>query len=152
MSRRTNCLSRAEADALQEAFELFDTEHRGRVDPNVMKTSLQELGFDQTNPVVYDIIASMATKDNSKGITFYDFIENINDRLSAQNSPSDYKQIYDTYADSNGLITKESLNLMCDKLEKDYDDPELNEALSKVRQYASTMTFDEFCNLMEGRL
>lgn len=46
-------------EEIREAFNLFDTEGTGRVDPRELKAAMQSLGFDQKNPTIFNMIAEL---------------------------------------------------------------------------------------------
>ena len=76
-------LSKAEIAVIKEAFDLYDVDHTGFADIADIKESLINLGYEQKNPVLFDIIAGMDTEENKRkgGISFFQFIEEINDKL-----------------------------------------------------------------------
>ena len=56
-------LSKAEIAVIKEAFDLYDTEHTGFANITDIKESLINLGYEQKNPVLFDIIAAMDTEE-----------------------------------------------------------------------------------------
>lgn len=48
-----------EIEEIKEAFNLFDTEGTGRVDPRELKAAMQSLGFDSKNPTIFNMIAEL---------------------------------------------------------------------------------------------
>lgn len=52
-------LTEDEIEEIREAFNLFDTEGTGRVDPRELKAAMQSLGFDQKNPTIFNMIADL---------------------------------------------------------------------------------------------
>jgi centrin-1 len=90
-------LSGEEVDEIRQAFELFDTNGTGRIDPKELKAAMQSLGFDTKNPVIYQLIADLDTPENAKrgGIDFNTFVLAINDKLGDRSSK-------DGRASSNG--------------------------------------------------
>ena len=45
-------LTEDEIDEIREAFNLFDTDGSGTIDPKELKAAMQSLGFDSKNPTV----------------------------------------------------------------------------------------------------
>ena len=43
-------LSQDEVDEIRQAFDLFDTQQTGKIDPKELKAAMQSLGFDTKNP------------------------------------------------------------------------------------------------------
>jgi Ca2+-binding EF-hand superfamily protein len=45
-------LSNEEVDEIRQAFDLFDTNGTGKIDPKELKAAMQSLGFDSKNPTI----------------------------------------------------------------------------------------------------
>lgn len=58
-------LTADEVEEIREAFNLFDTDGSGTIDPNELKAAMQSLGFDKKNPSIYNMVADLSAK--SKG-------------------------------------------------------------------------------------
>ena len=69
-------LSSEEVDEIKQAFDLFDTNGTGKIDPKELKAAMQSLGFDSKNPTIYQLIADLDTPEAEKngGINFDDFV------------------------------------------------------------------------------
>jgi len=48
-------LSSEEVDEIKQAFDLFDTNGTGKIDPKELKAAMQSLGFDSKNPTIYQL-------------------------------------------------------------------------------------------------
>ena len=77
MSRKTKQverpgLSNEEVDEIKQAFDLFDTNGTGKIDPKELKAAMQSLGFDSKNPTIYQLIADLDTPEAEKngGVDF----------------------------------------------------------------------------------
>ena len=136
-------LSKAEIAVIKEAFDLYDVDHTGFADITDIKESLINLGYEQKNPVLFDIIAGMDTEENARkgGISFFQFIEEINDKLDDKETPEGLRRIFDLFSEGTDVIKKENVA-------KEYDDPELHEALDRCAKNATNLTFDEFESIM----
>ncbi len=44
---------------IREAFNLFDTEATGKIDPRELKSAMQSLGFESKNPTIFNMIADL---------------------------------------------------------------------------------------------
>ena len=56
-------LSSEEVDEIKQAFDLFDTNGTGKIDPKELKAAMQSLGFDSKNHTIYQLIADLDTTD-----------------------------------------------------------------------------------------
>ena len=54
-------LTEDEIEEIREAFNLFDSEGTGKIDPRELKAAMQSLGFDTKNPTIYTMIAELET-------------------------------------------------------------------------------------------
>ena len=61
-------LSNDEVDEIRQAFDLFDTNGTGKIDPKELKAAMQSLGFDSKNPTIYTLIADLDTPEAAKNI------------------------------------------------------------------------------------
>ena len=148
--KSSTSLSKDEIAIIKEAFDLYDVDHTGFADISEIKESLVNLGYEQKNPVLFDIIAGMDTEENARkgGVSFFQFIEEINDKLDDKETPEGLRRIFDMFSEGTDLIKKETVIQICQEIGKDYNDPELQEALAKCAKNATTMTFDEFVTIM----
>ena len=46
-------LTEDEIEEIREAFNLFDTDGSGKIDPRELKAAMQSLGFESKNPTIY---------------------------------------------------------------------------------------------------
>ena len=107
------------------------------------------MGYDQKNPGIFEIIASMDNKDNFDrgGVAFFDFIDEINNKLKDRTNQASLKRIYDIFADETGSINKESLKKICHEIGMSFDDDEVKVTLDRLARNATTISFEEFCEL-----
>ena len=108
--KNTTGLSKAEIAVIKEAFDLYDTEHTGFANIADIKESLVNLGYEQKNPVLFDIIAGMDTEENARkgGISFFQFIEEINDKLDDKETPDGLRRIFDLFSEGTDVIKKDT--------------------------------------------
>ena len=94
-------LSGDEVEEIRQAFELFDTNGTGMIDPKELKAAMQSLGFDTKNPTIYGLIADLDTPDSEKagGIDFDTFINAINEKLGDKESKEGIKRIFELFID-----------------------------------------------------
>ena len=139
-------LNREEMEVLKKAFDLFDVEHTGKVDIKEIIDTLLNCGYDQLNPVLFQIIAGLDVPDNAKngGVSFFDLVEEINSKLFDKKSKEALSNLYNIFIDDSQSIRKESLKQICEQIGKDYDDANLQEILEKLAKYGTDLTFEEF--------
>ena len=98
-SKRVECpgLSNEEVDEIKQAFDLFDTNGTGKIDPKELKAAMQLLAFDNKNLSIYQLIADLDTPDAERngGISFDDFLDTINNKLNDKESKEGIRRIFD---------------------------------------------------------
>ena len=62
-------LTEEEVEEIREAFNLFDTDGSGTIDPKELKSAMQSLGFEAKNATIYQMISDI-DKDGSGAIDF----------------------------------------------------------------------------------
>ena len=146
MSIIKNGLDKNELEIIKKAFDLFDPDHTGKADIKEIKETLLNCGYDQKNPVLFQIIADLDTPEAAKngGVSFFDLIDDINTKLLDRNSKEALSNLYSVFVDDSNSIRKETLKEICDQIGKEYDDATLQEALDKLTKYGTDLTYEEF--------
>ena len=62
-------LTEDEIEEIKEAFDLFDTDGSGSIDPKELKAAMQSLGFESKNQTIFQMISDL-DKNNSGAIDF----------------------------------------------------------------------------------
>ena len=137
-------LNREELEVLKKAFDMFDIEHTGKVDIKEIIDTLVNCGYDQLNPVLFQIIAGLDSPNNKGGVSFFDLVDEINTKLFDKKSKEALSNLYSIFVDESQSIKKESLKQICEEIGKEYDDENLQEILEKLAKYGTDLTFEEF--------
>ena len=139
-------LTKSELEVIKKAFDLFDVDHTGKADIKEIKETLLNCGYDQLNPVLFDIIAEMDTPEAQQkgGITFLDLIDHVNFKLFDRKSKDALQNLFSLFVDDSNSIRKETLKEICVGIGKEYDDEALQQTLDKLAQYGSDITYEEF--------
>lgn len=62
-------LSEEEVEEIREAFNLFDTDGSGTIDPKELKAAMQSLGFEAKNQTIYQMISDIDNvRRDEKGV------------------------------------------------------------------------------------
>ena len=143
-------LNREEMEVLKKAYDLFDIEHTGKVDIKEIIDTLANCGYDQLNPVLFQIISGLDTPENAKngGVSFFDLVDEINTKLFDKKSKEALHNLYNIFIDESQTIKRESLKQICEEIGKDYDDANLQEILEKLSKFGTDLTFEEFENII----
>merc|ERR1719378_2011094 len=109
-------LTEDEVDEIREAFNLFDTDGSGTIDPKELKAAMQSLGFETKNPTVYSMIADL-DKDGAGAIDFDAFLDAISSKLGDKESRDGIAKIFNLFDDDRtGSITMKNLKRIAKEL------------------------------------
>eukprot|EP00611_Tribonema_gayanum_P009292 TRINITY_DN19079_c0_g1_i1.p1 TRINITY_DN19079_c0_g1~~TRINITY_DN19079_c0_g1_i1.p1 ORF type:complete len:146 (+),score=29.60 TRINITY_DN19079_c0_g1_i1:152-589(+) len=84
-------LSEEEIEEIREAFNLFDTDGSGSIDPKELKAAMQSLGFEAKNQTIYQMIADI-DKDSSGAIDFEEFLDMMTAKMSDKDTREDIQK------------------------------------------------------------
>ena len=145
-------LSNDEVDEIRQAFDLFDTNGTGKIDPKELKAAMQLLGFDSKNPTIYTLIADLDTPEAAKngGVNFDDFVGSINNKLGDKESKEGIHRIFELFIDDPNAdtITLSSLKKIAQELGENMSAEELKDMLERASANGTELTFDEFYEIM----
>ncbi|CEO95687.1 EF-hand domain-containing protein [Plasmodiophora brassicae] len=142
-------LSSEEIEELHEAFNLFDTDGTGEIDPQELKQAMQSLGYDVKNQMVYQVLESL-DKDGDKRINFNEFLDMMTARMSSKDSREDIMKVFRLFDDDNkGKISLDNLRRVARELGEDMNEEELKEMITRADLDGDGMiNEDEFYNIM----
>jgi centrin-1 len=145
-------LSQDEVDEIRQAFDLFDTNGTGKIDPKELKAAMQSLGFDTKNPTIFQLIAELDTPEVSKrgGIDFDSFVEAINNKLGDKETKEGIRRIFELFIDdpNQETITLASLRRIARELGEQMSNDELKDMLERASSNGTELTFEEFYDIM----
>ena len=141
-------------DEISKAFELFDQNGTGKIDPKEIKLAMQSLGYDERNPLMYQIVAELDTPLNNKkgGVSFNDFCQTVNNRVPERETTEDLRKVYNLFLENpnDTTTTLASIKRVADELGENIEEAELNAMLLKASKSGPNLTFDEFVAIMTG--
>ena len=141
-------------DEISKAFELFDQNGTGKIDPKEIKLAMQSLGYDERNPLMYQIVAELDTPLNNKkgGVSFTDFCQTVNNRVPERETTEDLRKVYNLFLENpnDTTTTLASIKRVADELGENIEEAELNAMLLKASKSGPTLTFEEFVAIMTG--
>jgi len=145
-------LSQDEIDEIKTAFDLFDTNQTGLIDPKELKSAMQSLGFDSKNPTIFQLISDLDTPDNAKkgGIEFDTFVEAINNKLGDKETREGIERIFHLFIDDpvQKTINLASLRRIARELGEPMSVEELKDMLERASTNGNEITLDEFYEIM----
>ena len=141
-------------EAIKKAFELFDQNGTGKIDPKEIKLAMQSIGYDEKNPLMYQLVSELDTPLYNKkgGVSFNDFCQTVNNRVPERETTEDLRKVYNLFLDEPNAKTTSlaSIKRVADELGENYEEAELNAMLQKASKSGPNLTFDDFVDIMAG--
>ena len=136
-------------DEIKEAFDLFDSDGSGTVEPREMKSAMQSLGFEAKGSTMFHVITEL-DKDGSGAIDFEEFIGMMVSKLSENESKAEIRSIFNIFdVDKTGHINIKNLKKIARDLGETVDDDELLDLIRKAdSDNDGQVSFDDFYSVM----
>jgi len=142
-------LTEDEIEEIKEAFDLFDTDGSGSIDPKELKAAMQSLGFEAKNQTIFQMISDL-DKNKSGTIDFEEFLDMMTARMSDKDTREDISKVFRLFDDDNtGTITLRNLRRVARELGETMTDEELQEMIDRADSNGDgAVTLDDFFNIM----
>mmetsp|Transcript_14111 Transcript_14111/g.20863 ORF Transcript_14111/g.20863 Transcript_14111/m.20863 type:complete len:165 (+) Transcript_14111:100-594(+) len=142
-------LSEEEIEEIREAFNLFDTDGSGHIDPKELKAAMQSLGFEAKNQTIYQMISDI-DKDGSGSIDFDEFLDMMTARMSDKDTREDINKVFQLFDDDRtGKITIKNLRRIAKELGENMSDSELKEMIERADlDNDGEVSMEEFYSIM----
>ncbi len=147
-------LSDDEVEELRQAFDLFDTDGGGTIDPKELRAAMRSLGLETKNQTVYQMIQDI-DKDAKGEIDFDEFLDLMTSKLAGSDTEEDVQKIFNLFDDDEtGFITLHNLKRVANELGERMDDAELLEMIERAdldqdgqispKEFYRVMTYNTF--------
>ena len=142
-------LTEDEIDEIREAFNLFDNEGTGLIDPKELKAAMQSLGFESKNPTIYQMFSDLERESHGP-IDFDRFLDGITNKLGDRESREGIAKIFNLFdVDRKGSINLKDLKRVSKELGETMTDEELREMLERADSNGDgDISLDDFYNIM----
>lgn len=139
---------------LKKAFDSFDINKTEHLDAKELKKALRQLNFDEENPTLFEIIASLDTPENEGGVDFRTFCLTFDKSLSDNKSKAGLQRLFRLFIDDSHSIslTETSVRKLCKTLDIPLVDGEAREIIERASLNGKEITFDEFYNIMTAHI
>ena len=118
-------LNEDEIEEIKEAFDLFDTDGSGTIDPKELRAAMQSLGFEAKNQTIFQMISDL-DKNKSGSIDFEEFLDMMTARMSDKDSREDIAKVFRLFDDdTSGSISLRNLRRVAKELGETMTDEEL---------------------------
>ena len=146
--------SSSEGGDIKDAFELFDA-NDGKINAREIKEGMQNIGFDDNNPTIYQVIAELDNprSKNAGGASFSDFCQAVNYRVPEKETTEELRKVFNLFLDDphSDTTSLESIKRVADEVGENIEELELNAMLNKASKAGARLTFDDFVAIMTGK-
>lgn len=136
-------------EEIKEAFDLFDSDGSGTVEPRELKSAMISLGFEAKNATLFHVITEI-DKDGSGAIDFEEFLKMMSCQMSENTSAEEIRSIFVLFdVDKTGHINIKNIKKIARDLGETCDDEELLDLIRKAdSDNDGQVSFDDFYNVM----
>ena len=136
-----------ELNSLTKAFKLF-ADRNGIMNLNNMLIALKELKFDESEPVVYDLISELEA-EIKEGITLDDFLEKITAKLQDREGDKTIERTFELFTeDPKGTVNFEVLKKAHQDIGEEANDDDLKRLITSGASNGTDIPYDEFHSIM----
>ena len=140
-------ISNESLESVQKAFKLFQDDN-GALKCDDLMFALQELKFDQQDPVIFDIIEEICST-NKVGLTYDKFVEKLNEQLQDRESQKSLERTYELFVDEpQGTLTLDILQRVQKEAGDNISEEELQKTFNNASSNGREIPFDEFQAIM----
>ena len=151
-----NCLEKVSSDLseLKKAFDLFDVNEIGKIEPKEVVAAMKSLGYSPLNPI-FKIMKELDSLEygNSAYIDWDTFVHHITSRVEDTRSDEGLKRIFDLFIGNPNeeTITLSSLRRICNELDENKNDELLEDMIKRASSSGEELTFEEFKVFMKKK-
>jgi len=151
-ARGKAALDDEQLEEVKEAFNLFDTEGAGTIDPKELKAAHRALGFTVKKAEVRKMLSDMA-KDDRSVINFDEFCEMVYERMNGRDEREEIMKVFALFDEENkGKISFRNLKKVSNELGEGLTDDELMEMIEEAdRTGDGCINREEFYRIMKKR-
>jgi centrin-1 len=145
-------MSEDEIEEIREAFNLFDTDGNGTIDPKELKEAMQSLGFEAKNQTIYQMMTDI-DKDGTGDIDFEEFLDVLTAGIGDTDNKEDIKKVFNLFDDDKtGYVSLQNLKRVAKDLGESMSDAELLEMIERAdTDQDGQISFDEFYAIMSRK-
>lgn len=99
----TVTLPREEVIEIRTAFEVFDDDESGILDPSELKQAFVDLGFTGQSKFVYQILTEL-DEDQSRGIDFAEFLRLATAKIGDKHSRTEINKVFNAFDPNRSVI------------------------------------------------
>ena len=136
-----------ELHSIEKAFKLF-ADRNGYMSLNNMAIAMKELKFDESEPVIYDLITELES-ENHTGITYDEFVDKLTAKLQERGSQKATQRAYELLVpDPNGTLNFETLKKVAQEIGDKTPEEDLMRLIKNGAANGNDIPYEEFHSIM----
>ena len=147
-------ISKEDIDNLTTAFNYFDTEKTGKLDLPKVKKVMEEVEFDEANPLIYNTIIELNNnKAYRDGLELNDFLTALDKKVNDTKSEEGLKRVFEVMIDdpAQNTLTKEAFKKLAKNYGDDVTDEEIDQIFEIVQPGSDEISFESFYIIMNKK-
>ena len=139
--------NKEELHSIEKAFKLF-ADRNDMVNLNNMVIAMKELKFDESEPVIYDIVSEIE-QENKGALSYEDFVDKLTEKLQDRDSQKATERVFDLFVDDpKGTITFEVLKKVAVETGDNASDEDLRRLIKSGASNGNDIPYEEFHSIM----
>ena len=139
--------NKEELHSIEKAFNLF-ADRNGMMNLNNMVIAMKELKFDESEPVIYDIISELES-ENKASLSYDDFVDKLTEKLQDRDSQKATERVFDLFTeDPKGTVTYEVLKKVHEEIGEDASEDDLRRLIKSGASNGTDIPYEEFHSIM----
>ena len=139
--------NKEELHSIENAFNLF-ADRTGVVNLNNMVIAMKELKLDESEPVIYDLMAELEA-ENQGSMTYDDFVDKLTKKLQDRESQKATERVYELFVeDPNKTLNYETLKKVAEQIGDKTPDEDLQRLIKNGASNGTDIPYEEFHSIM----
>jgi len=132
---------------LKKAFEILDTEGKGKLNVKQIMKTMDDMQFFRTDPTLYSIIKDLSDREKCSWPKFAAYA---NARMTDRESKEGLSTIFNLFIDdpNKSTITFETFKKICNEIDSGLSEQQLSDILKASTNNGNEITFKEFQEYM----
>lgn len=145
--------TKADILEIKAAFDMFDIDNTGTINPSDLIKVLKSQGYEQKNSTVFRLVNNLQV-DNTENVNFGEFLDLIASENADVNSEEEIRKLFNIFDPENtGFIELSTLKKIAKELGDALDEQEIIELFTKSdRDKDGKVSFQDFFHTMSKKL
>lgn len=143
-------LTKEELETVKQVFTAFKKDD-GTVDPHELVEYLEMFNFNNSSPIIFELLQSYDTPENVKnGLTYEAFVDSINEKLDDKEGKESLQRYFDLFVEdpNQETIDFKCLKRVYEELGQNVKDEDIKNLLQNATSDGKDIDFDTFCDIM----